>query len=108
MIRRKGSEAITQSPVHRLAVMVFVVACAGPVAEARARSCFEALSLGDIDAATQCVAADRRERLSEDVKQRADHQMKGCHTQVRALRCGSRATGRSVAQVQGALRRAAA
>ena len=64
-----------------LGTILLNVACGGSEAEARARSCFEALSLGKMDVVTQCMAADRRERFAEAMKERSE-QLKGCHIQV--------------------------
>lgn len=65
-----------------LGTLLMTMACGGgSAAEARAKSCFEALSLGNMDATTQCMAFDRRERFADAMKQRSE-QLKGCHVQV--------------------------
>jgi len=64
-----------------LGIILMTLACGGSGAEARARSCFEALSQGNMDVTMQCMASDRRERFADAMKQRSE-QLKGCHTQV--------------------------
>ncbi len=64
-----------------LGTILLNLACGASGAEARARSCFEALSLGKMDVVTQCMASDRRERFAEAMKERSE-QLKGCHVQV--------------------------
>ena len=61
--------------------LIMAAACGASAAEARARSCFEALSLGNMDVTMGCMASDRRERFADAMKQRSE-QLKGCHAQV--------------------------
>ena len=65
------------------AVAVLSTACGGggSPAEAKAKTCFEALSKGDTKTATDCVDPERRERYSDQVSKLAGW-MKGCHEQV--------------------------
>ncbi|GEM_PF-6921448 len=64
-----------------LGIILVSLACGSSGAEARARSCFEALSQGNMDVTMQCMAQDRRERFADAMKHRSE-QLKGCHTQV--------------------------
>lgn len=65
------------------AVAVLSMACGGggSPAEAKAKTCFEAIGKGDTKTATDCVDPDRRERYSEQVSRLAGW-MKGCHEQI--------------------------
>lgn len=77
--------------VALLGAVLMTMACGGSGAEARARSCFEALSQGNMDVTMQCMASDRRERFAEAMKQRSE-QLKGCHTRVTTAQVKERDT----------------
>ena len=54
-----------------LGIILMTLACGGSGAEARARSCFEALSQGNMDVTMQCMASDRRERFADESQEAA-------------------------------------
>jgi hypothetical protein len=63
--------------------MLGLMGCTGAsAAEQRAQACFQHLSQGRMAETMECVAPDRRERITRGMEQRAQ-QMKGCHEQVK-------------------------